>query len=142
MRKDEQLYRDRAEELMRIYREVAPTCITERQAIERVINHRSSRFWITPHAVYCKLLGVFSGRLDSLPVTKDNELRMYTELMGRVMRLSQKPEHLGKSLRVLCEIAVMEEAPEFYMSPNTFRHLLASERRRLRAERRRRHASK
>jgi len=49
---------------------------------------------------------------------------------------------MGMSFTQLCEKVVREEAPEFYMSPSTFRQLLASERKRLREERRRRHVDR
>ncbi len=142
MYKDVHLYRERSAELLRVYREVAPLCITERQAAERVVKHKSPRFWVTPHAVYDKLWNTFTGRSQELPLVKANEIRMYTELLSRLRRLSCQPENMGMSFTQLCEKVVREEAPEFYMSPSTFRQLLASERKRLREERRRRHVDR
>lgn len=131
MKKDKYLYDLKVAELVKVYREVAPLCITQKQALERVVSHKASRFFILPHTAYCRLYGRFV-RGEDFKLTKELEMRMYGELYRRVVELSESPEHYGKSLYDLCEIVVNQPAPEFYIQPESLRTILSKQSRLIR----------
>ena len=141
MYKDLILQKQRRQELINIYREVAPGCWSQTQACEKVVNHEASCFFLTPHAAYNALRKVFYGTEDDINVVKPNDKRKYTEILKRVVALSKTPEHSHLNLRQLCEIVVSQKAPEFYLEPRTFSRILVRERKeqlsRLRNESRR-----
>lgn len=137
MYKDEELYRRKVEEMLRVYREVAPLCWLQKEAEKKVVTHKASSFFIQGHSAYNVLRKVFYGVTDVIPVGATNAHRMYEEIYRRVLSKSLSPEYADKSLRELCDIVVEEEAPEFYISPMTFRSILSRERSRLRKEGRR-----
>lgn len=132
MKRDTYLYDMKIKELLKVYREVAPNCITQKQALERVVRHQASRFFIQPHAAYCKLNGIFRKGEERINVTKAAEVRMYDEIYKRVLELSESPEHFGKSLYELCEIVVNQPAPEFYIEPSSLRGILHVQRKLIR----------
>ena len=137
MKKDKQLYEEKVAEMLRVYREVAPLCLTQKQALQRVCDHESSRFWIQPHTAYNKLRKVFNGYASELPVEKECDKEMYEEIYRRVLSLSAQPEHFGKSLRELCEIVVRQRAPKFYMKPSGLTTILIEQRKLIRERLRR-----
>ena len=142
MYKDKHLYQQKIEEMMKVYQEVAPDCWTQKQAYKAVVEHKASRFFILPHTLYCALQQVLNGHKPSLKFVKPSELRMYTELLGRVTRKSESPDYHGWKLYDICEETVREPAPEFYCEPDTFRHILYSWRRKKRERQRMLHASR
>ena len=134
MKRDDLLYQEKCNEMMEVYKKVAVECFTQKQAYDRVVNHKASRFFIQPHTAYNRLRAVFKGKTQNIEVTKECEQRMYEELYKRVVELSLMPQHYGASLMQLCEIAVMQEAPEFYMKPEGLRHLLIKQRKIIREQ--------
>lgn len=134
MYKDEELYRRKVEEMLRVYREVAHECWYQKDAERKVVMHKASCFFIQPHSAYNVLRQVFYGKSDVIPIRMSNVRRMYEEIYRRVLAMSRKPEYSGMKLIELCEIVVNEEAPEFYISPMSFRTILSRERARMRKE--------
>ena len=124
MFKDPSLYQQKLEEMLRIYQLVAPDCWNQRQAYERVVKHAAPRFYILPHTLYVALYQVLNGKTKGFKFSKPVQLRMYEELLNRVIRKSQDPAYEGWSLYKLCEETILEPAPEFYCEPNTFRQML------------------
>jgi hypothetical protein len=142
MKKDTQLYEQKVSEMLAVYRKVAPDCFSQKQALERVVRHPASRFYIQAHTAYNKLRHVFNGYSTELMADKECDKRMYEEIYKRVLELANNPENYGMSLNKLCEIVVEQPAPEFYMSPSTFRLLLSRERPKIRERlRQMRHAT-
>ena len=129
MRRDDDLYREKIAEMVGVYRKVAGECWSQQQALEMVVSHPASKYFIQAHSAYNVLRKLASGGM--LPIHKDCERRMYTRLWERVCELSTMPEHAGKGLHYLCEIAVGEPAPEFYMKATSFRHILRMEKERM-----------
>jgi len=134
MYKDEELYRRKVAEMIKVYREVANDCWYQKEAEKKVVKHKASCFFIQPHSAYNVLRKVFYGKTDKIPIKIDNVRRMYEEIYRRVLAMSRRPEYAGMKLFQLCEIVVNEEAPEFYISPSTFRYILGVERAKLRKE--------
>lgn len=134
MYRDEDLYARKVADMMRVYRKVAPLCWLQKEAERKVVAHRAECFYIQGHAAYSVLRKVFYGETDEIPVCNANSRRMYEEIYRRVLAKSLSPEYEGLGLRELCDIVVEEEAPEFYMSPASFRHILSMERAKLRKE--------
>ena len=139
MKKDAQLYEQKVNEMLSVYRKVAPDCFSQKQALRRVVEHPASRFFIQGHTAYNKLRHLFNGYSSELPVEKECDKRMYEEIYRRVIEMAQQPEHYGKSLSQLCEMVVEQPAPEFYMQPEAFRHILYRERPKIRERLRQMH---
>lgn len=131
MWRDEQLYQMKTDEMMAVYREVAPECFTQKQAFNKVVKHKASRFYVLPHAVYCALKGAFYGT-GEIKTKAPSAKRMYLELYKRLLDMSRDPFHEGESLRELCSKVVLQPAPEFYISPVTFANIFAREKVKLR----------
>lgn len=127
--------------MLRIYRELAGDCWTQKQAYEKVVRHRASSFYILPHTAYNALRKVFKGMQSDVRCHTENDRRKYRDIYARIVERSAEPEYAGMSLRELCEVVVREPAPEFYLNPSTFSRILADarkeKRRRLRHENRR-----
>ena len=132
MRRDEDLYERKIEEMISVYRKVAPECWTQKQAFERVVNHPASGFFILPQTACNVVRNMYWGRSDHIRRRSGNQARMYEEIYRRIMEKSQKPEYSGMSLMGLCTIVVDEPAPEFYMSVDSFRNVFSREKAKLR----------
>lgn len=132
MYKDDDLYRRKIDEMVEVYKKVAPLCWRQGEALRRVVGHKASSFFITPHAAYCAIRDVYLGRTDKITHRIPSMKRMYEEIYRRVLDMSRSPKYSGWSLTKLCEEVVEQEAPEFYLSPETFRGILCRERRKLR----------
>jgi hypothetical protein len=132
MRRDEDLYERKIEEMISVYRKVAPECWTQKQAFERVVNHPASGFFILPQTACNVVRNMYWGRSDHIRRRSGNQARMYEEIYRRIMEKSQKPEYSGMSLVGLCTIVVDEPAPEFYMSVDSFRNVFSREKAKLR----------
>ena len=85
MKKDQQLYEQKVSEMLAVYRKVAPDCFSQKQALQRVVEHPASRFFIQGHTAYNKLRHLFNGYSEELPVEKECDKRMYEEIYRRVV---------------------------------------------------------
>lgn len=129
MYKDSQLQDMRVHDMVKIYREIAPDCWSQKQALDLVVMHEAPRFYILPHAAYNKLRLMFRG--EQVHALTPRLGKMYKDLYQIVVALSERPENQGKSLRQLCAIAVNMRAPEFYVSSETFRKMLTKHRKKV-----------
>lgn len=138
MYKDQDIYEMKVHDMVKVYREIAPDCWTQKQALQEVVSHAAPRFYILPHAAYTNLRLLFAGQplKSKIPTI----VRMYGDLYKIVVGLSQHPEHEGKSLRQLCKIAVTMPAPEFYCSTETFRAMLYAHKKKIIASLNKHHA--
>lgn len=103
------------EDLMACYREVAPTCLSQQGAWRKTIMHPAKRFYVSAKHVSVLLRKYFNGRTEVIDIMKPTRKLMYTTLAKRVLELAQMPQHQGKALIRLCDIAVNEPAPRFYI---------------------------
>ena len=132
MRKDEQLYRQKVNDLMAVYRKVAPDCWRQNQALCEVVKHPAPRFYVLPHTAYCAIAKVLKGQQPGIKHKRKNDQRMFNEILRRVSVKSSMPEYQGWPLINICEETVMEPAPEFYTEPCSLRTIIAMERKRIR----------
>ena len=130
MRNDTILYREKVDEMMRVYREVAPDCWTQKQAVERVIKHKASRYFVSGRTAYLVLRLMFRNGGRSM-IRNKCQAAMYLELYRLVVQLSQDPDNRGMTLYELCEKAVHKEASSFFITEDTFRKIRRSEQKRL-----------
>lgn len=118
--------RDR--EIMARYAQIveSESCKTQTEALTRVVNSPSSRFWVTPECV-AKVLAKLhkGGDLSKMTACKR---RMYTELYRRFLDKRELAEFKDMSLSRICEIIVEEQAPEFYLLPDTAMDIFIAER--------------
>lgn len=103
------------EDLMACYREVAPNCITQNGAWRRTINHPAKRFYVTAKQAAQRASKYLRGDTSELDSMKPLRRKMWLELIKIVEEVSQEPEHQGKSLRKICEVAIRRPAPRFYI---------------------------
>ena len=112
-----QLLIDMREDIIDCYREVAPDCLLQKTAWKKIQLHPAKRFYVTPKQVYQKINYWMNGRPEEIDnMKRPLRRKMYYDLIKVVLEISQKPENVGKSLYKLCEIAVRQPAPQFYLS--------------------------
>jgi hypothetical protein len=113
-----------ASDLMKIYREViqsVPQGTTQTELYEMVVAHPAPRFYIDPRMAHIRLSPMMRGDYKELEKLKPLKRKMYQDLFDVVMRLSQKSHYWGKSLYYILKDAVLEPAPQFYISNDRMR---------------------
>lgn len=110
-------------DLMAAYRRIAPTCWRQAQAWRLVAESPAPRFYISGDAcarVLRRIRNEGTGFLDDI---RESKKRMYLELWVRFQRLCRNRDYMDISFIGLCDILVMQPAPEFYCSPGTVREV-------------------
>lgn len=109
----EQMYRD----LMERYRYVVDhfDCEGQTEAYEKTVQSPAKRYYVSARWAAQMLAPMFNGNFDSLNELKPLKREMYQSLFKTVVRLSSKLEFQGKSLYHICQFAVKEPAPRFYV---------------------------
>lgn len=110
---------ERDQEIMKRYAQIVGSerCKTQTEALTRVVQSPCKRFWVTPECA-AKVLAKLHKGGDVSKMTPCKQ-RMYTELYRRFLEKQKLEEYKNMSLSRICEILVEEEAPEFYLLPDT-----------------------
>lgn len=119
MKYDWDISKQRQEDLIDAYKRVAPHCWSQMQAYERTVKEPAPRYYITPRKaaeVVAKMAKGDFGFVNKMGIIKK---RMYYSLFEVFMRLSETREFAGENISHIARFAVLEPAPEFFVSPST-----------------------
>lgn len=109
----------RFEDMLAVYKEIAPNCKTSMQAFRLTVCHPAPRFYIGHiRAVTCvsSIIREGEGWLDKFPGWKK---KLYMEIFRRVMKRIEDGDTEG-GLRGVCIRVLDEPAPEFYLCWRSF----------------------
>ena len=110
---------ERDKEIMKRYAQIVGSteCKTRTEALSLVVHSPSTRFWVSPEQAAKVIEKLINGG-DTQKMTACKQ-RMYAELYRRFLEKIKLDEYKDMSISRLCEILVEEEAPEFYLLPET-----------------------
>lgn len=119
---------ERNREIMKRYAQIVATtdCKTQNEALSRVVRSPCRRFWVAPERVAKAFYRLRNGG-DMSDMTACKR-RMYSELYRRYLEKIKHEEYRDMSISRICEILVEEEAPEFYLEPETAMDIFIAER--------------
>lgn len=111
------------EDLMTVYRSVAPHCHSQQEAYEKVVNSPAPRFYVSPKQAWSMLCKMVVGDYSDVDRMKPIRQELYHTLYDRMEKLSQRKEFIGKSLWFICQFLVNEPAPKFFMQPSNMKFI-------------------
>ena len=112
------------QDLMNVYRDVyqdVPMGTTQTEVYRMVVQHPAPRFYIDPRMAHIRIAPLMRGDYSALERLKPLKRKMYMDLYDVVMRLSQKKGYWHRSLYYILKDAVLEPAPQFYISADSMR---------------------
>lgn len=115
--------RKQRDDIMAAYREVAPHCWSQKEAWEKTAKHPAPRYYLSPKQAWDVLRLMVKGDrsvVDSMPY--QCKARYYS-LFKKLQELIQRREFIGKSLWHICQHLVCQPAPEFFVQPETVKHI-------------------
>lgn len=116
MPRTDELTKQQHIDLMKAYREVAPTCMKQEEAWRKTNAHPAPRYYITPRQAWDRMRRMAVGDFEKVDKMKPARKRMFYSLFGRLNEMSQRTEFIGCSLWFICQFLVLEPAPEFFLS--------------------------
>ena len=120
-RKKTDLHIQRMYDLLDVYREVAPDCWSQGEAWMRTVKHKAPRYYITPERARNIISLMINGDMSVLDRMRPNKKRMYLSLYETMERLLQKRAYSNKPLIFVLSFAVIQPAPEFFITPDYMR---------------------
>lgn len=110
------------EALLSVYKEVVSGGVADqRTAYMLTVRHKSPRYWLDWQHVYYMMLHLMRGERCALEGLRGVTRRKYEALEREVMDMLGDAEWQGKSLRQVCQAAVLREAPEFFITWGAFK---------------------
>lgn len=110
-------------DLIEAYKRVSPHCWHQHEAYERMVKEPAPRFYVKPKHAATHISRMVMGDFSVVNSLSARKRDLYHALYKVVARLSEKREFIGKSLTYIMQFAVLEPAPEFFISPERARHL-------------------
>ena len=111
------------EDLMKVYRTVAPHCHLQKEAWEKVVSSPAPRYYVSARQAWDRLRRMVVGDFSVVDKMKPIKQRLYYSLFNKYIELSQKKQFAGKSLWFVCQFLVVEPAPEFFMQPKNLKFI-------------------
>lgn len=118
-----ELIEKQREDLLKVYREIAPHCRRQQEAYEKVVSSPAPRYYVSPRQAWDKLRLMATGDFSVVDKMKPIKRRMYYSLFNRMTEMSQRNEFIGKSLWFICQFLVGEPAPEFFIKPDSMKFI-------------------
>lgn len=113
------------EDLMDVYRKVAPYCLSQKEVWEKVVSSPAPRYYVSARQAWEKLRRMIVGDFSVVDNMKPAKKRLYYSLFKKYLELSQRRQFLGKSLWFVCQFLVTEPAPEFFMKPQNLKFIFS-----------------
>lgn len=120
---NDDINRQKREDLMAVYRQVYPKCWRQRDAYRRTVKHAAPRFYITPKQAYQNILPMLDGDFSKVEKMEPLRKKMYMDLFEIVLETAERREFIGKSLWFIIPWVVTQPAPEFYLAEETFKKI-------------------
>lgn len=118
------------QDLFAAYAEVTSRpCPSQQIAWIRTVKHPAPRYYIGAKKAVNIIGQLMLGNRAVLDSMRSYKKRMYIELEQEVLRLSEKKEYQGKSLKYICSFAILHPAKEFYISWETFKKIFCNAKR-------------
>ncbi len=111
------------EDLLKVYRMVAPHCHSQKEAWEKVVSSPAPRYYISAQQAWEKLRHMIVGDFSVVDRMKPPKRRLYYSLYEKYLEFSQRKQFIGKSLRFVTQFLVCEPAPEFFMQPKNLKFI-------------------
>lgn len=127
MGRDLETYTLRAElvqDLINVYSEVAPNCLTAQLAYQMTVMHPARRFYITPKQAYQRINMYIKGKTEAIDSLKPLQRQLYKDLISTILSMQKHANYRNCSLMRLCRMAVLQKAPRFYITPKWFNSIL------------------
>lgn len=102
-------------DLIEAYNRVAGSCWSQRQAYERMVKQPAKRYYVTPKRAYLVIAKMMKGDFEKVNFMLPARRRMFYSLYDVVLKLTEKPAFIGKSLWYIMPYAVTTPAPEFFI---------------------------
>ncbi len=113
------------EDLMSVYRRVAPHCHSQKEAWEKVVSSAAPRYYVTARQAWDRLRHMVVGDFSEVDAMRPLKREMYYSLFQKYIELSQKKQYAGKSLWFVCQFLVLEAAPQFFMRPMNLKFIFS-----------------
>lgn len=104
------------DDLIAAYNKVAPLCWTQKEAYNRTIKQPAPRYYISARQATQILSKMVRGDFFFVKSMHKNKQRLYFSLFDKVMEMSEKSAFIGKPLYYIVQFAILQPAPEFFIS--------------------------
>lgn len=86
-----------------------------------MVKQPAPRYYVTPKQAYQVISPMMKGDFERVDLMAPTRRNLYYSLFEQVIRLSETREFIGKSLFYIMQYAVIQPAPEFFLSPTRAR---------------------
>ena len=117
MKVDYDITKQRQDDLIKAYSQVADKCWSQQQAYRKAILLPAPRYYITPKQALQVISPMVKGDFTHVNKMLPYRKRMYYSLYNQVLEMSEKREFAGKKLYYILRFAVLRPAPEFFVTP-------------------------
>lgn len=125
--KNDQDLQEMKDDLMKVYKEVAPFCKSQNEAWKRTVLHPAPRYYLSePHAIRV-IKSIINGETDKIDKMPSTVKRRCYSLYNEVLRLSENPKYTNKPIVYLVRLALYNPAPEFFLTTERFRRIFYEE---------------
>lgn len=111
------------EDLMKVYREIAQHCHSQKEAWIKTVTSPAPRYYVSARQAWEKLRHMIVGDFSAIESMKPIKQKLYYSLFDKYIELSQKKQFVGKSLWFVCQFLVAEPAPEFFIRPKNLKFI-------------------
>ncbi len=111
-----EISRQMHEDLMKAYIDVYASCWSQKEAYERTARHPAPRYYISPKQASQIISPMVRGDFELVDLMHPHKRNMYYALFEEVKKLSEQRAFIGKSLSYIMQYAVLQPAPEFFIS--------------------------
>ena len=117
-------------DLFAAYRDVTSRpCPSQQLAFMRTVRHPAPRYYIGTKKAAEVVGSLLRGETRLIERMSPLRRRMYIALKDEVLRLSQRREYQGASLKFIVSFAIAQPAAEFYITSETFRRIFRNAKR-------------
>lgn len=108
-------------DLIEAYKRVYSKCWSQQEAYERMVKEPAPRFYVSAKQACQVISPMLKGDFDRVNMMLPARREMYYALFDQVTRLSERRSFIGHGLFAIMREAVLQPAPEFFISPKRAR---------------------
>ena len=114
------IMRQMGDDLMTIYRQIVSKydCKSQYDAYRMCVKQPAPRYYVSSEWAYRVLKPMCQGDHSVLSKMSDLKKQMYISLFQTALKMTQQRNFCGKSLHYICQYAIMQPAPRFYIQPD------------------------
>ena len=111
-------------DIAKMYRQIAPFCVTQTQAYEEMAGQAAPRFYVNPRQAALRIARILKYGDEELQKMRPTTRALYADLMEVYESLRQDPRFENAPLLRVMSVAVRKPAKSFYLYKRGYSYAL------------------